>query len=95
MPNCRSCHDSVNMTLVSYIRGFSRFTYFAKMGKSVTCLICVSHFLRFETFLMENDTGYSFCVFNYLRFKRSREKSENYMIYGIFTHICTFNITVI
>lgn len=37
-----------------------------KWGKSVTFLYCVSHVLRFEKFLIENDIGYYFCIFNYL-----------------------------
>lgn len=32
---------------------------------------------------MENYTGYTFCAFNYLRFKRYREKSKNCRVYGM------------
>lgn len=48
-----------------------------KWGKYVTFLICASHFLQFEKFLLKNNTEYNFCLFNNLRFKRHPEKSEN------------------
>lgn len=35
------------------------------------------HFYRFKKILRENDTGYNFCVFNNLGFKRDCNKSEN------------------
>lgn len=47
-----------------------------KLGKFAAFLICVSHFQQFRKILMENDTGYNFCVFNNLRFTRDREKSK-------------------
>lgn len=48
------------------------------VSKSVTFLNCVSYFLlRFKQFLIENDTGYIYCVFNYLRFKKNREKRSS------------------
>lgn len=60
--------DCTSFEYLPYIRIFSRATKFAKMGKF--CNI-------FNLFHIENDTGYNFCVFNYLRFKRGREKSKD------------------
>lgn len=59
-----------------------------KWGKSVTLLICVSHFMRFKKFLKETDTGYNICIFSYLQFKRSWKKwkldhGKNYRICSI------------
>lgn len=63
---------------IPYIRGFFACHNICEDGgKSDTFLICVSYFLQLKEFLIENDTGYNFCLFNYLRFKRDRKKSEN------------------
>lgn len=34
-----------------------------KCGKSVTLLICISHFVRFKKFFIENITGYNICIY--------------------------------
>lgn len=48
-----------------------------KMGKNCNILKFSSEtFLQFKKFLIENDTGYDLCIFNYLRFKRGREKKR-------------------
>lgn len=51
---------------------FSSMSHNRNWRKSVTVLI-----FRFKMFLIETDTGYNFCKFN---FKRDREKSENKFI---------------
>lgn len=48
-----------------------------KLGKSVTFIICVNHFLQSKKFLKENDNGYNLCVIDYLQFKKDQGKSEN------------------
>lgn len=37
-----------------------------EMGKFVILIICISNFLRFKMFFIDNDIGYNFCVLNYL-----------------------------
>lgn len=45
-----------------------------KMGKICNILKFSSE--TFCKFLIENDTGYDLCIFNYLRLKRGREKKR-------------------
>lgn len=47
-----------------------------KWVKYVRFLICVSFFLRFEKFHIENKTGYDFCVLNNLQFQSDHKKAK-------------------
>lgn len=38
--------------------------------------MCVSHFLRIEKFLIENGTGYNFCVSNLCDLKEVAKKAK-------------------
>lgn len=89
----------------TYIRFFRMSQNLQILGKSVSILICNTHFLRYRKFLIGNNIGYDFCVFQYLGFKRIAKEvkirpSRNYRIYGsflinIYTNIISFPLFVL
>lgn len=65
-----------------------------KCKKCVAFLICGSHFLQFQKFLTENNTGNKFGIISILQFERDGKKRkkldhrENYTIYNMHCPIC-------
>lgn len=79
------------------------FFWYVKFGK--ICNIFNLGFFQFKRFFTENDPGYGFCVFNYLRFTvkevAKKRKLDHYRIYSIclieecLAASCIFSISMI